>query len=75
MNPPPLIHTVKEMALALTRSEDYVHDMKRGGFRLPATVNDAVTFIHRHGPPRKFRQRTPTRSELYSHRPSCKPRE
>ena len=62
--PPPVIHTVKEMATALHRSEDYVGDMKRGGFKLPATVEDALAFIREKGPPTRFR--------LYKHRPSCR---
>jgi len=62
--PEPLIHTVKEMAAALHRSEDYVTNMKRGGFKLPATVTAAAEFIRENGPPTRFR--------LYSHRPSCK---
>lgn len=62
--PSPAIHTVKEMALALGRSEDYVGFMKRGGFRLPATVQEAEAFIREKGPPTRFR--------LYRHRPSCR---
>lgn len=65
-HPEPLLHTVKEMADALQRSEDYVSDMKRGGFKLPATLAEAIAFIREKGPPTRFR--------LYSHRPrpSCK---
>jgi hypothetical protein len=62
--PEPFIHTVKEMATALNRSEDYVGFMKRGGFELPATLSQAVEFIRKKGPPSRFR--------LYSHRPSCR---
>lgn len=62
--PPVVCHTVKEMAAALQRSEDYVSDMKRGGFKLPATLTEAIEFIRQKGPPTRFR--------LYSHRPSCR---
>lgn len=67
-SPEPLFHTVKEMAAALQRSEDYVTYMKRGGFQLPATLAEAVAWIRANGPPTRFR--------LYSHRPrpSCKPK-
>ena len=54
-----LIKTVKEMALALGYHEQFVTDMKRGGFKLPATVEEAVEFIRRHTPITRFR--------LYSH--------
>lgn len=64
-------HTVKEMATALGRSEDYVGDMKRGGFRLPATLSQAVEFCRENGPVTRFR----TRTSLYGHRPSCKAQE
>lgn len=69
---PPLIHTVKEMATALTRSEKYVLDMKRAGFKLPATVDAAVKFIHKYGPPRRYRGQPLTRTQLYLQRPSCR---
>ena len=55
------IHTVKEMARALGRSEDYVGFMKRGGFKLPATLGEAEAFIRDKGPVTRFR--------LYGHRP------
>jgi len=54
-----LLHTVKEMAAALGRSDKFVTDMKQGGFKLPATLTEAVAFIRANGPPTRFR--------LYSH--------
>lgn len=66
-----VIYTVKEMADAIGHSQKYVMDMKKGGFRLPATKSQAEEFIRLHGPPRRFRS-IPTRMSLYSHdRPSC----
>jgi hypothetical protein len=50
-----LIHTVKEMAEALGRSESYVTDMKRGGFKMPATLHEAIRFIRNRGPITRFR--------------------
>lgn len=55
--PETLLSTVKELAVALQRSEDYAGDMKRGGFKLPATLEQAVRWIHRHGPPTRFRRK------------------
>lgn len=46
---------IKEMAVALDRSINYVEDMRRGGFTLPATLAGALDFIRLHGPPGKFR--------------------
>lgn len=66
----PIFYTVKEMASALQHSEDYVSDMRKGGFRLPATKAEAEAFIREHGPVRRFRNLT--RSELYGHPPSPK---
>lgn len=60
----PAIHTVKEMSVALGRSQDYVSDMKRGGFKLPATLAEAIRWIRQKGPPTRYR--------LYGHRPSCR---
>lgn len=63
--PAPFFQTVKEMAAALGRSEDYVSDMKKGGFELPATLDDAVDWLKKHGPPTKFRGQTATKYSLY----------
>lgn len=63
----PLLNTVKEMAVALGRSDRYVTDMKRAGFRLPATRSEAIEFIRRYGPVTRYRESPPTRSQLYSH--------
>lgn len=51
----PLIPTVKEMAEELERSRRYVTDMRRGGFKLPATRTEAIAFIRDKGPPTRFR--------------------
>lgn len=74
--PPEELHyTVKTLAAAIEHSEDFVGDMKKGGFRLPGTKTQAEQFIRDHGPVRKYRNRT--RLELYGHppaetaRPSC----
>lgn len=51
-----IIHSVREMAWALGRSPDYVEDMRRGGFKLPSTVQEAIEFIRHTGPPGRFRK-------------------
>lgn len=50
-----LLHSGKELAAALGRSEDYVGLMKKGGFRLPAKLSEAVIWIRENGPVWKFR--------------------
>lgn len=73
--PEKVYYSVKEFAAAIEHSEDYVTDMKKGGFRLPATKSEGEQFIRDHGPVRRFRSRPMTRMELYGHnqpeRPSC----
>lgn len=57
--PETLLSTVKELAAALRRSEDYVTYMKLGGFRLPATLQEAVSWIREHPNPTRYRRNTP----------------
>ena len=61
-----IYQTKKEMANALGRSRDYVEDMIRGGFLLPATLMEAVQFIRANGPVSRFRLRsTLKKSEIW----------
>lgn len=47
--------TVGEMSVVLGRSEQYVTDMKKGGFKLPATRSEAIEWIRQNGPVTRFR--------------------
>lgn len=55
--PEKLLHTGKELAAALGRSEDYAGLMKKGGFKLPATLTEAILWIRANGPVWRFRDR------------------
>jgi len=63
--PETLFSTVKELAAALGRSEDYVTYMKAGGFQLPATLAEAVAWIREHPHPTRYRL------HKHAHRPTC----
>jgi hypothetical protein len=54
---PKLCLTRKELAGQIGRTRGYVADMIRGGFRLPATVTDAVDWIRANPPPSRNRKR------------------
>jgi DNA-binding XRE family transcriptional regulator len=51
-----LLQTQKELASRLNRSRQYVLDMERAGFRLPATETEAVNFLRRHQHPSRYRK-------------------
>lgn len=54
-----ILTMTKDVAQTLGRSVRYVQDMKRCGFRLPATQEDCVSFLRRH--PRPSRSRNSNR--------------
>ncbi len=58
-----LCHTVGEMARELNRSEQYVTDMKSGGFKLPATLPEAIQWIRDHGPVTQYRTKKGMKGE------------
>ena len=53
--PTPFLFTQKEMAARIGRSREYVRQMCRQGFVLPATVEEAVVFLRQHPAPCKNR--------------------
>lgn len=51
-----ILTTNKDVASVLGRSPRFVQDMKRGGFRMPATANECKQFLRRHPRPTQFRR-------------------
>ena len=56
---PRFFFTKKELAAAIGRNPRFIRDMELGGFRLPATVEDAVVFIRENQWPTRFRNSRP----------------
>ena len=63
----PILSTNKAVAASLGRSERYVTDMRRGGFRLPCRPSEALNFLRRHPTPTALRS-SPSRSKHQSFR-------
>jgi hypothetical protein len=59
MSEPKYYFHVKTLAAAIDRSPRFVSDMLRGGFEIPATIEDAVIFIRKHPFPSRFRSKSP----------------
>jgi hypothetical protein len=51
-----LLLSQKEVANEIGRSRRFVYDMTRGGFRLPATMTEVVSFLRTNPVPTRFRK-------------------
>ena len=51
--------TAGELAADLGKNRKFVGDMKKGGFRFPATLTEAIQFLKNNPHPTRFRKQNP----------------